>query len=60
MTKDSHTQDPTRPMTVLGAAIEQIHDHRVRADEPEPRLVFCPTPAPAIVDKNAMYAIDAD
>lgn len=59
MTKDIHTQDPTRPTTPLGAAIEQIHDHRVRADEPEPRLVFCSQPV-KVIDKNAMFAIDAD
>lgn len=59
MTKDIHTQQSAKPLTTLGAVIEQIHDHRVRADEPEPRLVFCSQPV-KVIDKNAMFAIDAD
>lgn len=44
MTQQSNTtpKKDRRPTTPIGEALEQLSDHRFRADE-ESRLVFCPS-----------------
>jgi len=59
MTKHSTTTTQLASTTPLGQVLDQIHDHRIGADEPA-RLVFCPSTQPVIDAKREILAIDAD
>lgn len=39
---DTNPKNHRKPTTPIGEALEQLSDHRFRADE-EARLVFCPS-----------------
>lgn len=59
MYEASNTSEAVQPNTAIGEVIEQLHDHRIRADEPA-RLAFCPSGAAEILSVHGALRIDAD